>query len=108
MRKFIFTVLIVSCVAFTANAGVTFLPNASGNVGTNSKGHQLSNDQKCKNAGYRQSKCPSSQNGVSQCPYDSSYYKYCCPKEYQFTVNECIKNGLRASRNSCGGLYKCM
>ncbi|MBE6450702.1 MAG: hypothetical protein E7016_01915 [Alphaproteobacteria bacterium] len=108
MKKLIFTVLLASGVTFAANAGVTFLPNASGNVGTSVKNNQLSSEQKCKNAGYKQSNCPSSQKGISQCPYNNSYYKYCCPKEYQFTVKECVKNGLRASRNSCGGLYKCL
>ncbi len=99
--------VLLSFSAITANAGVTFLPSASGSVGTGKKKTSLSTDQKCKNAGYRLT-CSSSQRGVDSCPYNKNYYKSCCSKEYKYTIKECQKAGLSYSRTSCGGLYKCI
>lgn len=108
MKKLVLLCLLFSCFVFTANAGVTFLPNASGSVGSSRKNTDLSTDQKCKNAGYKQHGCETSKKGVDACPYNKSYFKTCCAKEYKYTVQECLKAGLRYSSSSCGGLYKCI
>ncbi len=94
--------------AATAEAGVTFLPAAGGSVGNSNKGNaSQSSDQKCISEGYRRTSCSSDQILTDRCPYNSSYYKSCCPEAYKFTKEECLKAGLRYSSNSCGGLYRC-
>ena len=58
-----------------AQAGVVFLPNAGGSVGSSS---QVDSSSKCEESGYTHTtkNCP---DGIlyEECPYDSGYFKYC-------------------------------
>lgn len=90
-----------------AYAGVTFLPATEGGVG-NGGYTNLTPAQKCQNEGYTYTSCPEQQIPTGECPYNRSYYKGCCPEGYQYTRQECTNAGLRYSRNSCGGYYKCL
>lgn len=108
MKKLLYFGFILSCLALNANAAVTFLPQAKNSVGNYHKTDTTPSDQKCKNAGYTQTQCTSSQKKIDICPYNKSYFKYCCEADYKFTKQECLNAGLSYSRKSCGGLHKCL
>lgn len=109
MKKILFWVVVSVTMSLSSLswAGVTFLPAAEGSVGSVGSG-SLSSGQRCINEGYSITSCDVGQRLNSQCPYNGGYYKNCCPEEYNYTPEECTRAGLRTSRNSCGGLYKCM
>mgnify|MGYP003309762353 CR=1 FL=1 len=102
---------LLSFFALSVNAAVTFLPNAGGGVGSGKKtsgSNHVSPEQKCRKSGYFVSRCKANQNAVDPCPYNKSYFKFCCDKEYNYTAKECINAGLLPSKNKCGGLHKCI
>lgn len=99
--------LVLSCFAFSANAGVQFLPSVNG-VGQRKSSAQLTPQQKCKNAGYKITSCGNDSKAINPCPDDKRYFKTCCPKGYVFTKEECLNKGLSYSADSCGGLRACI
>ena len=107
MKKVLCLCWFLSCFAFAANAGVSFLPAGSSSVGVSKKTQTITSDQKCKNENYRKT-CSGKQIGVDPCPHNNKYYKSCCNAAYNFTKEECIKNGLRYSTQTCGGKHYCM
>ena len=108
MKKSLYLFIAIFGISSSAQAGVTFLPQASASVGNYSNRSTVSSDQKCKNEGYSYSSCANNTYGVEACPHNSSYFRYCCDKSYKFTKEECRRNGLSYSSSSCGGLYKCL
>lgn len=110
MQKIKFICLVSALVlglSSAVNAGVTFLPAASSSVGSTGHSSAQSSDQKCISAGYSRTSCAKGQILSEQCPYNSSYYKRCCPEDYRYTKEECTRAGLRPSARKCGGLYSC-
>lgn len=103
-------VAMLACgICGAAFAGVTFLPNSSSSVGNGSHNNNAqTSDARCRSAGYGNTSCASGLVLRERCPYNSSYYKSCCQAEYKYTPAQCTNAGLRASRNSCGGYYKCI
>ena len=103
----ILTLVFLSSLAASAHAGVMFLPGESSGSG---KTDSVQNDpqQKCKAEGYTLTSCKSGYRLTNPCPYHRWYYKSCCSEDYSFSKEDCQKAGLRASRDSCGGLYKCL
>ena len=112
--KFTLLVAVLACgICGAAFAGVTFLPSSSSSVGGSSSGNNNNNSaqasaSRCRSAGYGNTSCASGLVLRERCPYNSSYYKSCCQAEYKYTPAQCTNAGLRASRNSCGGYYKCI
>lgn len=88
-------------------AGVAFLPATEAGAGS-SGSVQVSSGEKCQMEGYLITSCDNGYVLTGSCPHNGSYYQSCCPEGYKFTQEECTKAGLRYSRNSCGGLYKCL
>ena len=112
--KIMLSAVSVGClIAFSASAGVTFLPGSSygsagGSNSSNKQPQQTDTAMQCKHSGYYYTSCPAGSVLKERCPYNNSYYKECCDEEYKYSKNECINAGLSYSRKSCGGLYKCL
>ncbi len=103
----ILTLLFLGSFAFSAHAGVMFLPGeSSGNTSTGSS--QKQPEEKCRAEGYTLTKCQAGYRLTNPCPYHRWYYKSCCSEDYAFSKEDCVKAGLRASRDTCGGFYKCL
>lgn len=110
MKKIKLIICITALLSFftiNANAGVTFLPSTSGISSKSHKSKAVTTEQRCRNNGYSY-KCGANQNGIDKCPYNGSYFKSCCTKEYKYTRQECIKAGLKPSSQKCGGFHKCL
>ena len=99
--------LVLSCFAFSANAGVQFLPSMNG-VGQKKPAAALPSGQICKNKGYKITNCGAAQKACQPCSDNKKYFKFCCPKNYLFTKEECLNKGLSYSSDSCCGFYKCI
>ena len=61
----------------------------------------------CRNKGFNRSSCPNGQYGVFVCSDDSNFFKYCCPNENKYTIQECEAQGMTAVGAGCHGLYAC-
>ena len=85
MKKVLCLCWFLSCFAFAANAGVSFLPAGSSSVGVSKKTQTITSDQKCKNENYRKT-CSGKQIGVDPCPHNNKYYKYC------LKINRIVQN----------------
>lgn len=60
----------------------------------------------CQNNGYTKVRCNNDEYGVDLCPYNSSYFKYCCPNTHVYTKDECLQMGMRTG-SGCHGYYAC-
>ena len=109
-KTLVMAFIFVGACATQSFAGVTFLPGSTYGSAGSAKNASSPTDSatRCKQAGYRYSSCSAGMILADKCPYNSSYYKNCCSAEYRYTKDECTKAGLNYSRNSCGGLYKCL
>ena len=107
--KFTLLVAVLACgLCGAAYAGVTFLPASPSSVGGGSANNSQTPEVKCRNEGYTNTSCGQGMVLRGECPYSRSYYRNCCQPEYNYTREECENAGMRASRNSCGGYYKCI
>lgn len=112
--KLMVLVAVLACgICGAAYAGVTFLPSSSSSVGGGGYSNGYNNNTqtpeiRCRNEGYTNTSCAQGMVLRGECPYSRSYYKSCCQAEYNYTKAECTNAGMRASRNSCGGYYKCI
>ena len=106
MKKTLFICLVLSCFAFTANARVDFLPSLGGSSHKNPT-PTMSSEEWCKSQGYVFKVCGAGQKALEECPKKKKFYKYCCPKDYLFSKEECLERGLSYSSDKCGPYYKC-
>lgn len=108
--KLMALVAVLACgICGAACAGVTFLPSSPSSVGGGgSNNNAQTPESRCRNEGYTNTSCAQGMVLRGECPYSRSYYKNCCQAEYNYTKAECTNAGMRASRNSCGGYYKCI
>ena len=107
MKFTILSLLFFCSLVALAHADVMFLPGESSNNNSNSSS-QNQPEQKCRAEGYTLTSCLAHYRLANPCPYHRLYYKSCCSEEYAFSKEDCLKAGLRASRDTCGGLYKCL
>lgn len=113
MTKFKLGFFMVAVLAFATSAsyaGVTFLPADNSSVGRSSSSSTTKDSAatRCTSAGYTLTSCGAGYRLTNPCPYSNNYYKNCCSEEYAFSKEDCESEGMRASRDSCGGLYKCL
>lgn len=78
-------------------AGVTFIvdsaQHSSRSASTNSNNTntpaQFNNSERCIQSGYNKSSCPDGSHATIQCPYNQSYFKYCCPTQFGNDFSQC-------------------
>lgn len=98
MKKIILLAFI-SLVFYTADclAGVTFIvdsaQHSSRSASTNSQGQntpgQPNNSERCVQLGYNKNSCSDGSYPNLKCPYDQSYFKYCCPTQFENNFSQC-------------------
>ncbi len=84
-------------------AKVHFITNDGAQIFSGGVEFEDLSDKSCIKEGYKMTSCP---NGVRAdiCPYNSSYFKDCCPKDYDSVA---CTYPLTRSKDSCGGKYLC-
>lgn len=69
--------------------------------------NSYSTQTECYKAGFKKSSCSGNLKPAARCPYDSKYFRDCCPEDYKFKKSYCTSRGMVPSSNSCAGLYAC-
>jgi len=110
MRKITAAVVFALTLLFAADtfAGVRFIVDSAQHTKRDrSKNNNVSPSIKnCQNGGYTKVRCDNDEYGVDICPYDSRYFKYCCPNTHVYTKDECRDMGMRPG-SGCHGYYAC-
>lgn len=110
MHKFTAAVVFALTMLFAADtlAGVRFIVDSAQHTKRDrSKNNHVSPSLKnCQIGGYTKVRCTDGEYGVDLCPYDSRYFKYCCPETHVYTREECKDMGMRPG-SSCHGYYAC-
>lgn len=102
------TVLLTLLFAVDTMAGVRFIVDSAQHTKRDrSKNSNVSPSlRNCQNSGYTKLYCDNGEYAVDLCPYDSRYFKYCCPDTHVYTKDECKDMGMRPG-SSCHGYYSC-
>lgn len=110
MKKLTAAIAVLLTLLFAADAmaGVRFIVDSAQHTKRDrSKNSQVSPSLKnCQTGGYTKVRCNDDEYAVDLCPYDSRYFKYCCPNTHIYTKDECKEMGMRAG-SSCHGYYAC-
>ena len=90
MKKIILFIF-ASLIFFSANslAGVTFIVDSPQHSSRFDQPSQPSSSEKCIQAGYNKDSCPDGSYANMKCPYNLSYFKYCCPKQFENDYSKC-------------------
>lgn len=105
MKKLVLSVLaftLVFGIAGALQAKVVFLPNDRASVGTQGTG-----GQGCVDEGFRETSATCDGELLDVCSSNGAYFKFCCPRGYKHTKEECVSNAKPLSGDHCHGYYKC-
>ena len=110
MRKIIcaLSLLMFLFAAGETVAGVTFIADSPVHTKRDKiKIEPTPGVNNCMNAGYTKTYCDADEEGVGICPYDSGYFRYCCPAGYRYTRKECLQMGMIPSKKTCHSYHAC-
>ncbi len=93
-----------------AQAKTTFLPKMGNSIGSGNKTTASANNAaRCYALGYTFTSASGCEELLSVCPQASTHYRYCCPRGYRYTIEQCQAMGkvaIATDVKTCD-YYKC-